>query len=75
MESGLIAAAAAAERCVQFSRILLGSAELRVNETVLIPEGTLVDAAPANAAVINRLQSVKGNISTSSATTCLHTEE
>ncbi len=52
MENGLIPT----ERCVKLKIILLGSVEVRVNETVLIPEGTLVDAA-ANTAVINRLQS------------------
>lgn len=44
------------ERCVELKIILLGSGKLRVNESVLIPEGTLVDAA-ANTADINRLQS------------------
>lgn len=69
MKNGLVpVAAAAAERCVTLKTVLLGSAELRVNESVLIPEGTLVDAA-ANTAVINRgaaaCEAGKGNQSSS----------
>lgn len=44
------------ERCVELKIILPSSGKLRVNESVLIPEGTPVDAA-ANTADINRLQS------------------
>ncbi len=66
MKNGLISTTT--ERCVKLKIILLGSAEVRVNESVLIPEGTLVDAA-ANTAVINRLTAVcetgKGNLTTS----------
>lgn len=47
MENGHIsaAAAAAADRCVKLKILLPGSGVASVNETVLIPEGTPVDAA------------------------------
>lgn len=64
MKNGLISTT---QRCVKLKIILLGSGGARVNETVLIPEGKPVDAA-ANTAVINKLQSVRGN----STATCLH---
>lgn len=55
MENGLISTTAAADRCVTMRIILLCTAEERVNETILIPERTPVDAAAAAAAANTRL--------------------
>lgn len=63
------------ERCVELKIILPSSGKLRVNESVLIPEGTPVDAA-ANTADINRLQSerLRRKQKLSTAAACSHSQ-